>query len=733
MPQPPPYRIPLRRRGKLLLAICGLFIVTGVTAVALWPEHACSDPACAKRRFSVAIEVDSFAGAQVPPTELQTNDGMQSVQMILASGGIDASITVDQTDLPYDVSQGRLDRADLFRYFQAWRSMEATEQYDARIYALITKAGIAADNGEHLFGMMFDFDGREGFAVAPSETINAFSKREAAAVPALQFRTFLHELLHTLNRGHLDAAQRPDGRLTLEAPTKCISNAVKGAWSLREQPLFSLSPTTIRFFQTGTSQQVLPGSTNNPFERGRASATECDSVRMNHVEDPITSKWALIRRRFSLNLFASASAAEPEAAAAEDGPQPEDLTVLLQAQPAAYPLGYPVAVRVIASNHSEHAVPLKGRLAPSYGVLRLEIQAAGSEDWRVYMPLAWFEPAGDEDAMLAPGESTEQTLPIYFGEGGWTFPEPGEYRVRAQLVLGDESEQVTSEAVTVRIEAPRTEQEIAALETLFGTARQLDPDVGQLLSFGGRAGPSEELAKIEQLVANYPQTAIAAAMKLTLASRHLRPELNPLTGLRPAPQVQAARELLADACSDSGVAALKMQLLARHLQPEPQPSTVTLLGSEADAWDGATRAGKTRPATYSNPQLRPYGTSLHFCVDDAALRGTALKEANQLARALRKNTQGAIVVIGHADSSASCKYNDTLALQRAETFRRLLLAQGIPSKRVTAVSLGKRRPLDFAATPEAAALNRRVEVLVERVKEEAQDTAAPQTLPRCRR
>lgn len=36
----------------------------------------------------------------------------------------------------------------------------------------------------------------------------------------LQLRTFLHELLHALNRDHTDAAQMGDGRLTLEAPMR---------------------------------------------------------------------------------------------------------------------------------------------------------------------------------------------------------------------------------------------------------------------------------------------------------------------------------------------------------------------------------------------------------------------------------------------------------------------------------------------------------------------------------
>ena len=90
--------------------------------------------------------------------------------------------------------------------------------------------------------------------------------------------------------------------------------------------------------------------------------------------------------------------------------------------PAAYPLGYPVAIRVLARNVGHEALPIKGRLNPSYGVVRIEYRRPGIEEWNVVEPLAWFEPVGDEYAMLLPGERTEQTVPIYFGEEGWTFP-----------------------------------------------------------------------------------------------------------------------------------------------------------------------------------------------------------------------------------------------------------------------------------------------------------------------
>lgn len=710
---------------RVLLVVLFVAIAGSVAAALLWPTYPCSDPICAHRRFAVAVEIDAFQGAAAPPLTADTADGLQSAQKVLATGGIDAKFTLDQTDIPYDVSQGRLDRADLYQFFQAWRSTEPTGRSDARIHALITATGIVADNGTPLFGLMFDYEGREGFAVAPSETVAAFSKVEPESIGALQMRTFLHELLHALNRGHLDAAQFPGARLTLEAPTKCISNAVKHEWSLQEAPLFALSPATIRFFQTSPREAVLPGILNTSFDLQRNSATECEHARENAVSEPITTRWAWFRKRFSPHWLSSARAEEQPDAEVKT----PEMSLRIQAQPAAYPLGYPVSVRLIAANNGDAAVPLKGRLAPAYGMLQIETRTQGESEWRPVIPLARYEAASDEDAMLAPGESTEQTVPIYFGGSGWTFPAPEDYEIRARLVLGDSTEQVTSGIVQITVEGPRTSDDAAALEGLLDARNHLDRDVGRVLSFGGRGGPTDELDTIKRLVEKYPRTAIADALNLTLASQHLRPALDPRTGVRPKPDVQTAAQLLADACTDSGVSALKQQLMTQFLQTGLSDERNLSPQNETDAWEGTTRAADSRMATYSNPQLEPIGASIHFCRDEDRLRGPALREARRISRELRKNRTAHIIVTGHADYPASCSYNDALAMRRAEALKRVMMAHGISAQRVTAVSLGKRRPLDFATTPEADSLNRRVEVLVARSSASTVDETSAANAP----
>ena len=439
----------------------------------LWPDSSCAQPACARQRFSIAIEVDALQQVPPIPFDVPAQGQPVSLRAIMSGGGIDTTVTPDDLDLPYKAASGPLDRADLYRFADAWGSKTVPSGADAKVYALLT-AALVSDSGEPLFGIMFDVKDRQGFAVAPPTTANQFGDREPDAVPLLQLRTFTHELLHALNRRHFDAVEMSDGRLTLEAPTRCISAEERGQWFLRESPLMEVSPATIRFFQTAASRDILPGEKSSPFSSRRASPTECDELRARTAEDPARTRWELaVRRLRSLFAIRSASAAEAEQAKPADSEQ-MSVELRIQAMPAAYPLGYPVAIRVLARNLGNEALPIKGRLNPSYGVVRIEYRRPGTEDWNVVEPLAWFEPVGDEYAMLLPGERTEQTVPIYFGDEGWTFPQPGDYEARARLQLGSDAVETVSEPVQISVVDAHTPDDEAALRPLLDGGRRLN-------------------------------------------------------------------------------------------------------------------------------------------------------------------------------------------------------------------------------------------------------------------
>jgi outer membrane protein OmpA-like peptidoglycan-associated protein len=692
-----------RKTARHVAAIVAIAIASLLSWALFWPVADCDHPSCARQRYSVALEIDALG--PIDPIDLEITEGEEPVSLatILRGGGIEVTSEVDQTGLPYDAASGPLDRADLFQLVTAWRN-RASQDADATLYALFVSS-LMADNGDELFGIMFDTSGREGFAVAPKTTERFFREHEPTLVQALQLRTFAHELLHSLNRHHDDAAQMQDGRLTLEAPTRCISERKQRGWGLSETPLMALSPRTIRFFQTARARDVLPGPYNSPFTNPRASATECEDVRAQTLDPRDSSRWSMALRRLK-ELFWLSSAIAAEAA-----PSAPLADIRLQAQTAPYPLGYPIAIRVMVDNTGAETLPIVGRLNPRYGMLTIESRAAGSEDWRALQPITWFEPANDDDALLQPDQRTEETVPIYYGDDGWTFDAPGEYQVRARLQLGAASEDIVSEPLDIAVVAPTTAEDRQALQPLLDADGQLSKQVGRLLYFGGRIGAPNEIEPLEVAAGQFGQTAVGGALRLTLLSQRLRRPIDPATGLRPPPDFEDAQELLDDTCTDSGVAAMTSAILQ---QPGASlPTSIQTRGeTDAAAWDGITAERGTIP-TYSDPALQRRGPSLHFCFDDASLRAPVRDGVSQLARQLRRERPSRIMLIGHSDAVGTCRYNDSLALRRARAVRQALIASGLDRTRIDVASIGERRPASFSAASDAQRMNRRVEVLVE--------------------
>lgn len=718
------------------------FAVTALVCVAVllwalyWPSADCDRPSCARQRYSVALEIDALG--QLEPISLEIEDADRSISLteILRGGGVELRASIDQVGLPYDPASGPLDRADLFQFVSAWRNQAPTD-VDATLYALFVNS-LIGDNGEELFGIMFDTSGREGFAVAPRTTERFFREYEPGLIATLQLRTFAHELLHALNRHHADATLTQDGRLTLEAPTRCISERQPRGWRLREPPSLEISPRTIHFFQTATAREVLPGPANSPFTYRRATPTECEDARERDASAHVQSRWDLALRRLQLLFsFNSAEAAEaqsepePESESKSDSelesePEQPSANIRLQAQAAPYPLGYPVAVRVMVENTGEQPLPIVDRLNPSYGMLVIEHRQLGSDDWQPLQPITWFETTDDENVQLQPGARTEETVPIYYGEDGWTFEAAGEYEIRARLQLGASTQDILSEAIAIAVTDPGTDEDRQALQPLLNAEGELARDVGRLLYFGGRIGDRDDLEPLELTADKLGHTAVGGAMRLTLLSQRLRRPIDPTTGIRPAPNFDDARELLEDTCTDSGVAAMTLDVLEQGGDSLPA-SFRTRTETEAAAWDGVTPSRTSLP-TYSDPMLERAGPSLHFCFNQAELRGPVRGAITRLARELRRARPTRIVLVGHSDSVGTCRYNDTLALARARAVRRALLASGLKRTPIEVVGIGERRPLSFASASEAQQLNRRVEVLVEGTADA--DTDA-RIIPRC--
>ena len=102
-----------------------------------------------------------------------------------------------------------------------------------------------------------------------------------------------------------------------------------------------------------------------------------------------------------------------------------------------------------------------------------------------------------------------------------------------------------------------------------------------------------------------------------------------------------------------------------------------------------------------------------FDTDKSTLSDGAQARLTKLAGELKANNQNVYLEIqGHTDSTGSAQYNQQLGLQRGESVRRHLHAQGVALGRMATISYGEDAPAEPNNTAEGRALNRRVEIVV---------------------
>ena len=88
--------------------------------------------------------------------------------------------------------------------------------------------------------------------------------------------------------------------------------------------------------------------------------------------------------------------------------------------------------------------------------------------------------------------------------------------------------------------------------------------------------------------------------------------------------------------------------------------------------------------------------------------------AREIARFVRGGRGTKVKLVGHADSTGSEEYNQSLSERRSNSVKELLVeAVGIPARMITVQGLGESQPRVSNTTPENRRLNRRVEAHVQ--------------------
>ena len=100
---------------------------------------------------------------------------------------------------------------------------------------------------------------------------------------------------------------------------------------------------------------------------------------------------------------------------------------------------------------------------------------------------------------------------------------------------------------------------------------------------------------------------------------------------------------------------------------------------------------------------------IHFDFDKYELTPEALRILSENARVLKAYPDAHIVIEGHCDERGTIEYNLALGDKRARAAREYLISMGIAPSRISVISYGKERPLDYGHNESAWARNRRAE------------------------
>jgi len=103
-----------------------------------------------------------------------------------------------------------------------------------------------------------------------------------------------------------------------------------------------------------------------------------------------------------------------------------------------------------------------------------------------------------------------------------------------------------------------------------------------------------------------------------------------------------------------------------------------------------------------------------FATGQATILLGAQAQLNQVADALKTQAEHHFTVEGHTDNQGTDAINNDLSNRRANAVRDYLVVRGVAAAAITAQGVGSTRPVADNRTTEGRAMNRRVEIIVDR-------------------
>ena len=131
-------------------------------------------------------------------------------------------------------------------------------------------------------------------------------------------------------------------------------------------------------------------------------------------------------------------------------------------------------------------------------------------------------------------------------------------------------------------------------------------------------------------------------------------------------------------------------------------------GSEVRA-DAAASGGISGSEGSGKAGGMPQMMKVYFDFDRSAIKSSARKTIEMHAKYMSMNNASRVILEGHCDERGTVEYNLALGERRANSVKRVLIANGVNPDQIETVSFGEERPAMPGHDESAWSKNRRVE------------------------
>lgn len=173
-----------------------------------------------------------------------------------------------------------------------------------------------------------------------------------------------------------------------------------------------------------------------------------------------------------------------------------------------YLLGQPAIAYLSLINNTDQTISLINSFDPKYDFVKFVIEQ--NENVTQFIPYSMVD-AVPKTMKLDPGKSIHGNAKIFYGSNGYTFPDPGVFKIKAVYHgLVYPSKVIESNIIEVKIRAPKNKEEEEQVNLIKGEEQAL------FLLFEGGDHLVNGIKNITELAEKYPNTVLGAYANASL-------------------------------------------------------------------------------------------------------------------------------------------------------------------------------------------------------------------------